>query len=84
MDEFCCWLVQLKSIFISNYWQYSRRILIDTGERDKPEYVALLSRVLRDEKVEGFDHILITHWHHDHIGGLDAVSAAVGPGKFIN
>ncbi|BES88742.1 Metallo-beta-lactamase superfamily [Nesidiocoris tenuis] len=60
-----------------------RRILIDTGERDKPEYVALLSRVLRDEKVEGFDHILITHWHHDHIGGLDAVSAAVGPGFIV-
>ncbi|KAK9890516.1 hypothetical protein WA026_010592 [Henosepilachna vigintioctopunctata] len=46
-----------------------RRILIDTGDADVPQYINHLRSVLKYEKIE-LAHILITHWHHDHIGGL--------------
>ncbi|XP_043470419.1 beta-lactamase-like protein 2 homolog [Leptopilina heterotoma] len=51
----------------------SRRILIDTGDVDTaPKYVKLLSQVLDDEGAS-IEHMLITHWHHDHIGGVPAI-----------
>uniref|UniRef100_A0A0A9X1H6 Beta-lactamase-like protein 2 homolog n=1 Tax=Lygus hesperus TaxID=30085 RepID=A0A0A9X1H6_LYGHE len=57
-----------------------KRILVDAGERDKPEYVKLLTSVIENEKIWGFDHIVITHWHHDHIGGLQNVVNVIEPG----
>ncbi len=41
------------------------RILLDTGE-GKPEYAQLLARVL--PLGVRISHIVLTHWHHDHIG----------------
>lgn len=48
------------------------RLLIDTGERGVPEYIAQVSTVLDDQKA-GIGQILLTHWHHDHVGGLPGV-----------
>ena len=48
------------------------RILIDTGEPNKPEYVSLLRETLERLKAQ-ISKIIITHWHFDHIGGLDGV-----------
>lgn len=48
------------------------RILIDTGHNDVPQYINHLKSVLKHEKID-LEHILITHWHHDHIGGLTDV-----------
>ncbi|KAH0945661.1 hypothetical protein HN011_007086 [Eciton burchellii] len=50
-----------------------RRILIDTGEvKTADSYVKLLSNVLTKENVI-IQHVVITHWHHDHIGGVNSV-----------
>ncbi|XP_073835342.1 beta-lactamase-like protein 2 homolog isoform X2 [Musca autumnalis] len=49
-----------------------RRILIDTGDPDIPEYIKHLSGVLKEEKAT-IGTILLTHWHHDHVGGVKDV-----------
>lgn len=46
-----------------------RRILIDTGDEDVPQYINHLKAVLHYEGID-LAHIFITHRHHDHIGGL--------------
>ncbi|KAL3475481.1 beta-lactamase-like protein [Aspergillus californicus] len=48
--------------------QGPRRILIDTGE-GKQLWAARLKQVLTDEKAT-IHQALITHWHHDHVGGI--------------
>ncbi|XP_047105905.1 endoribonuclease LACTB2 [Schistocerca piceifrons] len=49
-----------------------RRILLDTGDPNIPEYIENLKSVLNDENAH-LEHIIITHWHHDHIGGVGDV-----------
>ena len=49
-----------------------RRLLIDTGE-GIPAYESLLSSVLRSEDCT-IGPVLLTHWHPDHVGGVDQVS----------
>ncbi|KAI1136341.1 Metallo-hydrolase/oxidoreductase [Hypoxylon sp. FL0543] len=44
------------------------RLLIDTGE-GKPSWIAALKRTLEEEKAT-VQSALITHWHHDHTGGI--------------
>ncbi|KAI1399736.1 Metallo-hydrolase/oxidoreductase [Hypoxylon fuscum] len=44
------------------------RLLIDTGE-GKPSWIAALKQTLEEEKAT-IQSILITHWHHDHTGGI--------------
>ncbi|OAA49510.1 Beta-lactamase-like protein [Metarhizium rileyi] len=52
-----------------------RRILIDTGE-GRPEWIASLKLTLAEEKAT-IETILISHWHHDHTGGItDIMSEA--------
>ena len=46
-----------------------RRILVDAGERGKPEYLTALSGVLESENAS-LQEIVLTHWHPDHVGGL--------------
>nr|XP_033335103.1 endoribonuclease LACTB2 [Megalopta genalis] len=51
----------------------SKRILIDSGEAGTAdEYIKVLSQVLKDERAT-VEHLVITHWHMDHIGGANAV-----------
>ncbi|PTB62510.1 Metallo-hydrolase/oxidoreductase [Trichoderma citrinoviride] len=50
------------------------RILIDTGE-GRPAWIQALKETLTDEKAT-VKLALITHWHHDHTGGIaDLVNA---------
>lgn len=44
-------------------------MLIDTGDPGNPEYIRLLKKVIEEENVHIKD-IIVTHWHHDHIGGV--------------
>ncbi|EER23387.1 hypothetical protein D8B26_001489 [Coccidioides posadasii str. Silveira] len=49
-----------------------QRLLIDTGE-GKPSWIAALKSVLAAERAT-VSQALLTHWHHDHIGGVADLS----------
>lgn len=54
-----------------------KRILIDAGNPDVPEYLDLLKSSLEKLAV-GIQEIIITHWHPDHVGGVDGVCKTFG------
>ncbi|KAJ2889347.1 Beta-lactamase-like protein 2, partial [Coemansia aciculifera] len=49
-----------------------RRILVDTGDGLQPEYYPLLKQCLDNSRI---GQILLTHWHGDHIGGVNRLLA---------
>jgi len=49
----------------------AKRILIDTGE-GKSVWAERLRQVLEEEKAS-IGTVLLTHWHHDHVGGVAQV-----------
>ncbi|KAL5239266.1 hypothetical protein ACI65C_006676 [Semiaphis heraclei] len=49
-----------------------RRILIDAGEPNFPEYIKNLQETMIKYNFQ-LDHIIISHWHSDHIGGVKNV-----------
>ena len=55
-----------------------RRILLDAGDENKTEYITNLKSVLKEEDVK-IEHIIITHWHSDHIGGVRDILKHIGP-----
>ncbi|KAJ8610426.1 hypothetical protein MRB53_038588 [Persea americana] len=48
-----------------------QRTLVDTGE-GKPAWAESLKKVLVEEAAT-IDRVILTHWHPDHIGGVDDV-----------
>lgn len=52
------------------------RILLDAGDKDIPEYQKHLSEVVQTEQIN-IEHIVITHWHHDHIGGVENIYGSI-------
>ncbi|CAG7786216.1 unnamed protein product [Allacma fusca] len=49
-----------------------KRVLIDAGQDGFPEYVQNLTKLLNDENVK-IEHLVLTHWHHDHVGALPEI-----------
>jgi ribonuclease/clavin/mitogillin len=54
------------------------RLLIDTGEGDRPGYVADLLKTMKETGCDEIAAILCTHEHHDHIGGIADVQKCLG------
>ncbi|XP_023236921.1 endoribonuclease LACTB2-like [Centruroides sculpturatus] len=55
-----------------------RRILLDTTEPNKTEYTKLLKQYLEEHDIS-LQHILLTHWHHDHVGGIRDIFEIIKP-----
>lgn len=55
-----------------------KRILLDTTEPNVSEYTNLLKQYL-DEHNISLQHILVTHWHHDHVGGIGNIFEVIKP-----
>jgi beta-lactamase superfamily II metal-dependent hydrolase len=61
-------------------------LLMDTGNvppgavRDAGRIVA----AMKDAGLQRIDHLIITHWHGDHFGGLAELAAQVPIGEFID
>lgn len=60
----------------------TKRLLLDTGDaHTSSEYLAVLDSALQQSgATAGLSGIVISHWHHDHLGGVRAVQAKYGPG----
>src|SRR5262245_52326047 len=61
-------------------------VLVDTGNggdgatRD----VARIMAAVRDAGVQQIDHLIITHYHNDHIGGLSELASHIPIKEFID
>ena len=53
----------------------SRRLLLDAGEAGVAQYQQSLAATLASEQC-GLASLVISHWHHDHIGGAGGVVQA--------
>lgn len=55
----------------------AKRVLVDTGE-GTPEYLPQLEAAMQQAGCTGLQEIVVTHWHHDHLGGVPAVVERFG------
>lgn len=54
--------------------------MIDAGDPNVPEYQESVKAVLESENTT-IDSIVVTHWHHDHIGGVPDLLRVAGDCK---
>lgn len=53
-----------------------KRILLDTGDGLVPEYFDLLRSVLTENHVT-LEHVVLSHWHPDHVGGVANIKKSI-------
>ena len=70
----CLTSIQTKALL--SFLSFFSRILIDAGEKNVKEYQDNLSKVLKQEQVN-IEHIIVTHWHNDHIGGVENLYGSI-------
>jgi metal-dependent hydrolase (beta-lactamase superfamily II) len=46
--------------------------LFDTGDGQQPEYFLNLKKSLNFDRIT-LGKIILSHWHHDHVGGVQEV-----------
>merc|ERR1712113_274493 len=56
----------------------SGRILVDAGEA-KPGVLENLIVMMEKEGCNSIEQIVVTHWHHDHLGGVKELLSHFGP-----
>jgi hypothetical protein len=54
-----------------------KRVLVDTGD-GRAEYIPHLEAALAKAGATGLQEIIVTHWHHDHLGGVPSVVRRFG------
>ena len=61
-------------------------LLIDTGNigAAAPRDVGRIMAAMKDAGVQQVDHLIITHWHGDHFGGLAELASHVSIKEFID
>jgi glyoxylase-like metal-dependent hydrolase (beta-lactamase superfamily II) len=72
----------MKPISECNLLCCCRRILVDTGEGGKADYIKNLKDTLENQKAT-LQNIIITHWHADHTGGISDVINNCPCGKLV-
>ncbi|HEY2843969.1 MAG TPA: MBL fold metallo-hydrolase, partial [Bryobacteraceae bacterium] len=61
-------------------------LLIDTGNAGAAAVrdAGRIMEAIQDAKLQQIDHLIITHWHGDHFGGLAELSAKIPIREFID
>jgi competence protein ComEC len=67
-------------------WPSHESLLIDTGNAGAaaPRDAGRIMEAIRDAGLQQVDHLIITHWHGDHFGGLAELAAKVPIREFID
>src|SRR5437870_459469 len=61
-------------------------LLIDTGNAGAaaPRDAGRIIEAMKDAKIQQIDHLITTHWHGDHFGGLAELASKVTIREFID
>ena len=59
-----------------------RRILLDTGDGQQPEYFLNLKKSLDNNCITIRD-VILSHWHYDHVGGIAEVLKSTEASNFV-